>query len=254
MSETPKIVCLCGSTRFKEEFIRANRDETLKGNIVLSVGMFGHQEGIDMNGPVKQKLDELHLRKIDRADEVLVLNVGNYIGESTRREIYYAASTGKPVRYLEPVDGPPGTKPPDQPTKELMDWVSCLEQLHAKFGDMPAIVKSWPAEQQNRFFQFRKDFIREELVELYDADTPAQAVDAIIDMIVVGIGTLHAFGVNARKAWALVHAANMAKSPGTNPRRVNPFGLPDLIKPEGWVAPDHSDNVGTLKEVFGADS
>jgi hypothetical protein len=94
-----KIVCLCGSTRFKDAFIEANRDETLKGHIVLSVGMFGHQEGIDMDGPIKSSLDELHMDKIDLSHEVLVLDVDKYVGESTAREIRYARQSGKPVRF-----------------------------------------------------------------------------------------------------------------------------------------------------------
>jgi hypothetical protein len=99
--EKPTIVTLCGSTRFPEAFIKATRDETLAGHIVISVGLFGHQEGMDMGGPIKAMLDELHLRKIDLADEILVLNVGQYIGESTRREIEYAQLHGKKIRYLE---------------------------------------------------------------------------------------------------------------------------------------------------------
>ena len=98
----PRIVCLCGSTRFKEAFISANRSETLAGRIVLSVGMFGHDEGIDMDGLLKANLDELHKRKIDLADEVLVLNVGGYVGSSTKSEIEYAKEHGKPLRWLEP--------------------------------------------------------------------------------------------------------------------------------------------------------
>jgi hypothetical protein len=98
---TPIKVCLCGSTRFKEAFEKAAREETLAGKIVLSVGLFGHQEGIDMNGPVKQMLDQLHLHKIDLADEVLFLNVGGYLGESTTRELAYAMDKGKKIRYLE---------------------------------------------------------------------------------------------------------------------------------------------------------
>lgn len=101
----PTTVCLCGSTRFKEAFEKAERDETLAGKIVLTVGLFGHLEGLDMSGSTKQMLDELHLRKIDKADEILVINVGNYIGESTRREIDYARNNGKRVRYLEPTGG-----------------------------------------------------------------------------------------------------------------------------------------------------
>jgi len=99
----PTVVCLCGSTRFMDAFINAQKQETLAGKIVLSVGLFGHNEGLDMNGPVKKMLDELHLRKIDLADEVLVLNVGNYIGQSTSREVEYAKKNGKKLRYLEPI-------------------------------------------------------------------------------------------------------------------------------------------------------
>ena len=95
------IVCLCGSTKFKEEYIKANRDETLKGNIVLSVGLFGHVEGLDMDSDTKKMLDELHLAKIDLADEILILNVNNYIGDSTKNEITYAKNLGKKIRYLK---------------------------------------------------------------------------------------------------------------------------------------------------------
>ena len=97
----PKIVCLCGSTRFKEQYEQAERDFTLKGYIVLTVGLFGHVEGLDMSGKVKTDLDQLHLRKINMADEVYIINVGNYIGASTLREIGYAEVIGKPVTYLE---------------------------------------------------------------------------------------------------------------------------------------------------------
>ncbi len=103
MKERPIIVCLCGSTKFKEAYEIANRQETLKGKIVLSVGMFGHLEGMDMNGEVKKMLDELHLRKIDLADEVLILNVESCIGESTQREIDYAYVEGKELRFWQPV-------------------------------------------------------------------------------------------------------------------------------------------------------
>lgn len=101
----PVIVCLCGSTRFKEAFEKAARDETLAGRVVLSVGMFGHVEELDMAGSVKRQLDKLHLFKVELADEVLILNVGSYIGESTRNELEYAKGLGKTIRYLEPVEG-----------------------------------------------------------------------------------------------------------------------------------------------------
>lgn len=107
MTEMPEIVVLCGSTRFYDAFQQANYDLTMAGKIVLSVGFYphakaehGHGEGVGHDSAEKAALDELHLRKIDLADRVLVLDVGGYIGESTRREIAYAERTGKPVTYL----------------------------------------------------------------------------------------------------------------------------------------------------------
>ena len=99
----PLVVCLCGSTRFHEAFQQANYDLTLAGKIVLSIGCNTKSDaGLGITDEQKIALDELHKRKIDLADEVLVLNVGGYIGESTRSEIEYATNCGKPVRYLEP--------------------------------------------------------------------------------------------------------------------------------------------------------
>ena len=98
-----KIVTLCGSTRFKDEFLKVQKELTLKGYIVNSVGLFGHSGDDEvLDDGVKEMLDEMHLAKIDMADEIFVINVGGYIGSSTRSEIEYAAATGKAVHYLEP--------------------------------------------------------------------------------------------------------------------------------------------------------
>lgn len=105
----PKIICLCGSTRFYAAFQEANYRLTMQGIIVLSVGHYPHSpelahgESVGCTPEQKIKLDELHKRKIDLADEILVLNVGGYIGESTRGEIEHATKRGKVIRYLEPV-------------------------------------------------------------------------------------------------------------------------------------------------------
>ena len=104
----PIVRCLCGSTRFGAEFEKQNWLATLEGKIVLSIGVLKHGPVgghlVELIGPeVAAALDELHLRKIDLADEVFVLNVGGYIGDSTRAEIVYAEKMGKPVAYLEPV-------------------------------------------------------------------------------------------------------------------------------------------------------
>ena len=107
-----KVITLCGSTRFKDEFMKAQKDLTLAGNIVVSVGLFGHSgdnevwENMDEGTLTKTKemLDDMHKRKIDMADEIYVINVGSYIGSSTKSEIEYAKTTGKAVRYLETIE------------------------------------------------------------------------------------------------------------------------------------------------------
>lgn len=101
MRSRPTITTLCGSTRFQKEYLAAQRELTLRGEIVISVGLFGHLEGLDMDGDTKRLLDELHLRKIELSDGIFVVNVRGYVGESTRREIRHACLLGKQVRYLE---------------------------------------------------------------------------------------------------------------------------------------------------------
>ena len=102
-----KVITLCGSTRFKDAFIKAQKRLTLEGNIVISVGLFGHSgdEEVWTKG-TKEMLDDMHKRKIDMADEIFVINVDGYIGDSTRSEIEYALANGKAVHYLEePING-----------------------------------------------------------------------------------------------------------------------------------------------------
>lgn len=101
-----------------------------------------------------------------------------------------------------------------------------------------------------KVLEFRTAFLEEELTELKSATTAEDVVDALIDLCVVAIGTLHAFGVNGQIAWDEVLRANMEKTPGVKESRPNPLGLPDLIKPEGWQAPIHLYNHGTLDKVF----
>lgn len=97
-----KVITLCGSTKFKEEYLNAQKQLTLEGNIVISVGLFGQSGDNEVwSEGTKDMLDDMHKRKIDMADEIFVINVGGYIGESTRSEIEYAKSTGKGVKFLE---------------------------------------------------------------------------------------------------------------------------------------------------------
>lgn len=104
------VITLCGRTRFKDEFIEAQKRLTLQGYIVISVGLFGHSgdeevwENMDEGTMTKTKemLDDMHKHKIDMADEIYVINVGDYIGDSTRSEIAYAKAREIKVKYLEP--------------------------------------------------------------------------------------------------------------------------------------------------------
>ena len=109
MIKNYKVITLCGSTKFKDEFMKVQKDLTLKGNIVISVGLFSHSgddkvwENMDEGTLTKTKemLEDMHKRKVDMADEIFVINVGGYIGDSTKYEIEYATKTGKKVNYLE---------------------------------------------------------------------------------------------------------------------------------------------------------
>ena len=98
-----KVITLCGSTKFKDEFLQQQKRLTLEGNIVISVGLFGHADGdykTVITDEVKEMLDDIHKRKIDMSDAIFVIDVDGYIGASTRSEIEYAKTTGKEIMYL----------------------------------------------------------------------------------------------------------------------------------------------------------
>lgn len=100
MTDKYQVITLCGSTKFKDEFMKAQKELTLAGNIVISVGLFGHSGDNEVwDDGVKEMLDDMHKRKIDMADAIMVIDVNDYIGESTRKEIEYAKSNGKFVYY-----------------------------------------------------------------------------------------------------------------------------------------------------------
>ena len=169
-----KVITLCGSTRFKEEFLEAQKRLTLEGNIVISVGLFGHSgDDVVWTEGVKDMLDRQHLAKIDLADEIFVINVGGYIGDSTRREIAYAEFKGKNISYLE------------EPRKtSIYDNSIAIEDLHdsGKLSD-----EDW--EKASRYYAEK----REALIAEYNAckgPWPYQWEN--IDAVVCGI--LQQFG------------------------------------------------------------
>lgn len=133
-----------------------------------------------------------------------------------------------------------------------MSWYKDMEKLHEKYR-----VNQWmenaSKEQLQKFLEFRMNFLTEEFNETmkaYNEKDAEEIVDGLIDICVIAIGTLEAFGVNADKAWQEVLYANMQKEVGIKPERPNPLGLPDLIKPEGWKAPSHKYNHGNITNAF----
>lgn len=95
------VITLCGSTRFKDDFMRVQKELTLKGYIVLSVGVFGHSGDNEvLSEGVKEMLDDIHKRKIDMASAIYIINPNGYIGESTKSEIEYAKTHNKEIYYL----------------------------------------------------------------------------------------------------------------------------------------------------------
>jgi predicted HAD superfamily Cof-like phosphohydrolase len=106
------------------------------------------------------------------------------------------------------------------------------------------------ANKLSEFLEFRIGCLQEELDELKAAQTGDDAVDALIDLSVFAIGTLDLFGIDAEMAWNRVYNANISKEVGIKAARPNPLGLPDLVKPEGWVAPTHVDNIGAFEKIY----
>ena len=130
----------------------------------------------------------------------------------------------------------------------MSDWANDIYMMHNKFG-----VKEWFEKNKDdkdlmrKYIIFRMLMIGEEYQETLSAINNSDAeevVDGLIDMCVFAIGTLDVFGVDANEAWNRVYQANMAKEPGVKEERPNPWGLPDLMKPEGWTSPTHEGNHG----------
>ena len=130
------------------------------------------------------------------------------------------------------------------------NWVKDIAEMHNKYG-VHEWIKNNP-DKLEQLLHFRVAFLKEEFDETFKATGEKDAeeiVDGLIDLCVVAIGTLDAFGIDANKAWNEVHKANMSKEVGVKESRPNPLGLPDLIKPEGWKAPSHTGNHGKFNNI-----
>lgn len=129
------------------------------------------------------------------------------------------------------------------------NWVEDMHGMHEKFG-VNAVIRTFDKSKLTAFLQFRIRFLQEELDELTVSKNGDDAVDALIDLCVVAIGTLDALDVDAYTAWNRVLEANMTKEVGIKASRPNPLSLPDLVKPSGWQAPYHWDNTGLLSKMI----
>jgi len=127
-----------------------------------------------------------------------------------------------------------------------------VNNMHKFFGVTKAVSKM-DKEQLAKLLEFRLSMLTEEYLETIDAHKAQDAeevVDGLVDILVVAVGTLDLMGVDVRRAWNTVMNCNITKEPGVKPSRPNPLGLPDLIKPPGWVGPDHSENHGKLADIW----
>ena len=131
-------------------------------------------------------------------------------------------------------------------------WPRDIADMHKKFG-VNRRASTMTDREKAMWLGLRVAMQEEELNELKEAHYKRDAegiVDALIDTLVFAVGTLDILGVDANKAWDVVHNANMAKEPGVKPNRPNPLGLPDLIKPKGWKEPSHKRNLGKTKDFL----
>ena len=134
-----------------------------------------------------------------------------------------------------------------------MSWVKDIQDMQTKYGVLDWMQDPANKDKLSEFLAFRMDFLKEEFdetVQAWKERDPEELIDGHIDLCVIAIGTLLAFGVDAQEAWDRVHKANMAKEVGVKPGRPNPLGLPDLVKPDGWEGPVHEDNCGNISDSF----
>lgn len=134
-----------------------------------------------------------------------------------------------------------------------LDFSSDIKTMHTLYG-VHEVIETFDSEKLRALLEFRADFIGEEYDELRssisgDEVNSEDVVDALIDIVVVALGTLDLFKIDTLQAWNQVLRANMEKRVGIKASRPNPLGLPDLIKPEGWVGPDHSGNYGLIENI-----
>ena len=195
------IVCLCGSTKFKAEFLAVQAAEALAGRIVLAPGVYSAADGVDLDDDQVRRLTELHLAKIGLADEVVVVAPGGTVGDATEEEIAYAQSLGKPVRYA--TDAAPGAP---------IDPVAALVESHRAQRLVTSTVPTTRVPSDIK--ELRCTLIEEEAAEFRESVETEDLVgiaDAIADLLYVVYGAALTFGIPVREVFAEVHRSNMTK-------------------------------------------
>lgn len=194
------IVCLCGSTRHKDELLAAQEAETLAGRIVVGPGVFSKADGRSLADADVERLHELHRRKIELSDELLVVVPDGRMGGSTAREIEYGRSLGKPIRYWEARES------------RLVDPVEALVECHRVqrlvANDVPTL------DVPDEVKALRCALIEEEAGEFreaLEAGDIIEVADAIADLLYVVYGAARTFGIPVREVFAEVHRSNMTK-------------------------------------------
>jgi hypothetical protein len=157
MVENYKVITLCGSTKFKDQFMEVQKKLTLEGNIVISVGCFGHAGDI-FSDEQKLMLDDMHKRKIDMADEIFVINVGGYIGESTKSEIEYAKKHNKKVNYLDNINN----DIKKETLKDILNKIPCEKNCQCCLRD--GILSCFKPQKEGYIIGGLVEYITEELM------------------------------------------------------------------------------------------
>jgi hypothetical protein len=213
------IVCLCGSTKFKNAFLSAQLSESLRGKIVLSPSVFSQADGISLNADDVAVLAEVHRRKIDLADEVLVVDVDGYVGDATAGEIEYASTHGKKIRYWSAEsDGVEGARDRDLAVDPVASVARVLSAQGVSLSSVPTLAVE-PEVQE-----LACALVEEESAELrsaIEANDLVGVADAIGDLLFVVYGTGLVFGVPIQEVFAEVCRSNLTKvgPNGEVPRR-----------------------------------
>lgn len=164
MVENYRVITLCGSTKFKDQFMEVQKKLTLEGNIVISVGCFGHAGDI-FSDEQKLMLDDMHKRKIDMADEIFVINVGGYIGESTKSEIEYAKKHNKKINYLDNINNDIRK----ETLKGILNKIPCEKNCQCCLRD--GILSCFKPQKEGYIIGGLVEYITEELMNEYRENT-----------------------------------------------------------------------------------